>query len=259
MTITLSQFQDGFAKALLAAEPGPLSAIDTLARQPGFSVYRNTVMKGCIDALQANYPSVTRLVGEEWFRAAAAIYVRNRLPSDPRMLTYGGDFADFLERFEPAAELPYLAGVARLDRLWSDAHAAPDAMPLGAATLSELGPEALGGMVLQPHPAARWAWFADQPIYTIWNWNRTPGEGGSEIDWRGEGALLVRPQGAVEWHPLDAAGCAFLDACNAGRPLADAAHEALATRADTDLASILSSLIAAGAFAYAVPPIANEY
>ena len=28
-----------------------------------FAVYRNTVLKGCIDALQANYPTVGQLVG----------------------------------------------------------------------------------------------------------------------------------------------------------------------------------------------------
>ena len=43
-------------------------------------------MKGCIDALQANYPAVTRLVGEEWFRAAAAVYVRQAPPTNPMLL-----------------------------------------------------------------------------------------------------------------------------------------------------------------------------
>ena len=37
----------------------------SLYGQPAFAVYRNTVMKACIDALQANYPAVTRLVSEE--------------------------------------------------------------------------------------------------------------------------------------------------------------------------------------------------
>ena len=36
-----------------------------LAAQPAFAVYRNTVMKGCVDALEANFPTVARLVGEE--------------------------------------------------------------------------------------------------------------------------------------------------------------------------------------------------
>lgn len=248
MSVPLSRFQDSFARALLAAKPDTASEVAALVRQPGFSVYRNTVMKGCIDALQANYPSVARLVGDDWFRAAAALYVRTHLPDDARMLYYGAPFATFLESFERAAELPYLAGVARLDRLWTEAHAAADQLPLDPATLSGFAPEQLACIVLHPHPAAHWAWFAEQPIYTIWRRNREMLDDDSDIEWHGEGALLVRPHGAVAWTTLDAAGCAFLDACQAGRPLADAAAAALGANPDTDLAKLLSTLLDVGAF-----------
>ena len=70
----LTTFQDGFAAALLpppGAAPAHPAWLDALLAQPGFAVYRNTVLKGCIDALQASYPTVCALVGEEWFRAAA--------------------------------------------------------------------------------------------------------------------------------------------------------------------------------------------
>ena len=46
----LSTFQDGFSAALRgpAVDAPWLSALEC---QPGFAVYRNTVLKGCIDAL----------------------------------------------------------------------------------------------------------------------------------------------------------------------------------------------------------------
>jgi hypothetical protein len=248
MTIDLATFQDRFTQALLTPAPDAAPDIAPLVQQPGFAVYRNTVMKGCIDALQANYPAVTRLVGEEWFRAAAAIYVRLHQPRDARMLYYGEDFPAFLEDFEPAADLPYLPDVARLDRLWSEAHAARDELPIDPAALSSLAPDALGRMVLHPHASARWRWFADQPIVTIWHRNREAINNDGEITWQGEGALLVRPHGAVAWTALDAAGCAFLDACMAGRPLADAAAAALCAQQDADFAQLLSTLLDAGAF-----------
>ena len=244
----LTRFQDAFAQALRSTETAPATEIAALGAQPAFAVYRNTVMKGCIDALQANFPAVERLVGEEWFRAAAAVYVREHLPTEPTLLRYGATFADFLARFEPAAELTYLPDVARLDYLWTEAHTAPDAMALAADTIAQLAPEALGGAVLQPHPAARWAWFADAPIYTIWSRNRSEGTPDGDIDWRPEGALLTRARDAVEWIALDAAGCAFLDACAAGGTLAAAAQAALEAQPDADLAQLMSSLFEAGAF-----------
>jgi len=248
----LTRFQDDFARALRApdpaAAPGLTPEIAVLARQPGFAVYRNTVMKGCIDALQANYPAVARLVGDEWFRAAAAIFVREQLPAEATLLYYGAAFAEFLARFEPAAELPYLPGVARLDRFWTESHAAEDESALDPTALAGLAPEALAATVLHPHAAARWAWFAEQPIYTIWQRNREAPDNEREIDWHGEGALLTRPRGAVQSSKLDAAGCAFLDACAAGRPLDEATVAALEAQEDADLARLIKTLLGAGAF-----------
>jgi hypothetical protein len=252
MHTALARFQDGFAQALLAPDPaeipGLTPAIAALARQPGFAVYRNTVMKGCVDALQANYPAVSRLVGGEWFRAAAAVFVREQLPGQATLMYYGAQFAAFLAVFPAAAELPYLPGVARLDRFWTESHGAPDAAALDPAALAGLAPAALAATVLHPHAAARWAWFPGQPIYTVWQQNREASDAAGEIDWRGEGALLTRPHSVVRWLRLDAAGCAFLDACAAGSPLAAAAAAALAAQEDADLALLMKTLLEAGAF-----------
>jgi hypothetical protein len=244
----LAQFQDEFAQALLAPDATLAPAIAALASQPGFAVYRNTLMKGCIDALQANYVCVERLVGEEWFRAAAAVFVRAHPPVQPTLLHYGAGFADFLGGFEPAADLPYLPGVARLDRLWTEAHAAADEAPLTAADLSGLSPEALGALHLRPHAAARWAWFDEQPIYTLWSRNRENLDVG-EIEWAAEGALITRPFDAVHWTPLDSAGCAFLDACAGGATLGEAANAAINMAPDTNVAQLLENMITAGALA----------
>jgi hypothetical protein len=249
----LSRFQDGFARALLddAAE-GHDAAMLRLIEQPAFAVYRNTVLKGCIDALAANYPAVLRLVGEEWFRAAATVYSRRDLPQQPMLLDYGAGFAQFLEGFEPAAELPYLASVARLDRFWSEAHFARDETPLDAALVARLEPTRLAQVVLRPHASARWAWFPTMPIRTIWQRNRNEpamSVAGDEIDWRGEGVLIVRPRGAVDVVALDAAGCAFMDACADGGTLLAAAQAATEADVSVDLTRLADTLFSAGAFA----------
>jgi hypothetical protein len=246
--VALSRFQDAFEYALLAPDSVPDAEVAALTAQPAFAVYRNTVMKGCIDALQANYPAVTRLVGDQWFRAAASIYVRHSPPPDPILMHYGAGFSDFLIGFEPAAELPYLPDVARLDRYWTEAHAAPDDKLLDPATVAGLAPEAVASTVLRAHAAARWAWFSDAPIYTVWSRNRSAEVTDDNLDWKPEGALLVRPHDTVQWIAIDAAGCAFLDACAKGRTLAAAAAAALEAQSDTDLVRLMSTLLAAGAF-----------
>lgn len=254
----LRAFQDGFADALLAPD-GTKSAsplIASLVAQPGFAVYRNTVMKGCIDALQANYPAVARLVGDEWFRAAAALYVKGHLPAQASLLDYGREFAEYIAGFEPANALPYLAGVARIDRFWTEAHVAVDAAPVAAEAVARLSAAQLGHAALRPHPAARWAWFAEQPITTIWSRNREPATAVDDpaavepaLEWHAEGVLITRPHGRIEWVQLSEAGCAFLDACAGGGTLTDAAMAALAVDPHADLALVMARTLEAGAYA----------
>ena len=247
----LADYQHAFARALLAEDPG--SAPPELARlvaQPGFAVYRNTVLKGCIDALHANFPAVARLVGDEWFRAAAAVYARRELPTMPTLLTYGQTFADFLARFEPAAELPYLAAVARVDRLWSESHVAADDAVLDPAALASLAPDDMSRVTLRPQAAARWTWRDEHPICALWSRNRDLAvEFDAEFEWRGEGVLLTRPQGAVTHQWLSRAGAAFLSACAEGLSIERAVAAALEDDATTDLAALINQFLQAGAFA----------
>jgi len=244
----LAEFQAGFAQALVSNAKPALPAIAALTTQPAFAVYRNTVMKACIDTLQANYPAVNRLVGDEWFRAAAAVYARENLPKQPMLLQYGAGYADFLAGFDPAAELPYLPDVARLDRCWIEAHISPDEAPLDGATVATLASGNFFRTRLKLHAAARWHWFDQAPVYTIWSRNRTDEPIDTEIEWQAEGALLTRPRDVVQWVAMDQAGCAFLDACAAGATLAGAAEAALDIDGNADLAALMSALLDAGAF-----------
>jgi len=255
MTSGLDHFQSAVAAALSAGGDITDPVMQALVTQPAFAVYRNTVMKGCIDALEANFPAVARLVGSEWFRAAAALHVADEPPRDGRLVDYGGAFPDFLAAFEPAAELSYLAGVTRLDAMWSEAHVAADAALLDVAWLARLAPDALARLVLVPHPATRWIWFPDQPVFTIWQRNRADRDEADmpELIWRGEGALITRPRDAVQSCVTSEAGCVFLDACAAALPLADAAERVLHAEPGVDLSTLLEGLLRAGAFAR--PPL----
>lgn len=234
-----------------------LPDIARLAATPGFAIYRNTVIKGCVDALEGNFPSVSRIVGREWMRAAATVHARADLPREPSLLHYGEGFPGFLASFPPAADMPYLAPVAALDRLWIEAHAAADAPALALDDLAALAHDA-PGTSLRPHPAARWSWCANAPAWTIWSRNRFPPPAtdavadavadDAPIDWRPEGALLTRPGAVVLQRPIDAAAVAFLDACAEGASLIDASLRALESDPGVDLPALLESLVDAGAF-----------
>lgn len=242
----LDAFQRAFFADLLAA-PGT-APVAALARQPGFAVYRNTVLRGCIDALAANYPTVHRLVGTEWFEETARRFAIESPPGDGVLAGYGAGFASFVEARASAEGLDVVPGAAVLDRCWTEAHLAADAPVLAAAELAAETPGAFASARLVPHPAARWACFASVPAFTVWRRHREGLAVDSPLDWRGECALLTRPSAGVAWAYIDAAAVAFLSACARKLCVARALDEAASVANSDEVVSWLPRMLSAGAF-----------
>jgi hypothetical protein len=145
--------------------------------------------------------------------------------------------------------MPWLPAIARIDRMWRDAHGARDEAPLDPQAVAALDPAALARAALVPHAAARWAWSDTIPIHALWSRNRADGADLSDVAWTGQGVLLTRPTLDVRWREVDRACCAFLEACAGGGGVTDAVDAALAADADADLARVMATLLDAGAFA----------
>lgn len=243
----LLAFQDAFVAAL-AGDGARLSPwlVSSDADAPGLAVYRNTIAKGCVDALADNFPAVRALVGEEWFTGAALLFSRERPPEHAALLDYGAAFPAWLERFEPAADQPYLPGVAHLDRLWTEALFAAEAPVLEAAALASLPPDTLAAARVRLHPSLRLATF-DAGVPGLWLAARA-GEGALELEESPQTLLLIRRAGAVSSRIADDAEAAFLRACREGDALGRAAERAAEAQPTCSIASLFAALIADGAF-----------
>lgn len=243
----LAAFQRVFGHTLLDGRTWP-DGEQSEAFELALTIHRNTSMKGLIDALTANYPTVSKLVGEEWFRACAIEYARTYPARSPVLATYGESFPSFLRDFAPAAQIAYLADVARLDRLWVESHTARDAGTLTPAELSALPEERLATQRLSFHPAVRFAWVK-RSAATIWIHHRSASTG-AELNVPGveEGLLLTRPLGKVEYQPLDRTAFGFIESLGWGAPLAQAAQAALISDPEADIARILARTLTAGTF-----------
>ena len=242
----LLDFQDAFVAAI-GGQRAALSPWLDDGEHPGLAVYRNTIAKGCVDALAANFPTVQSMVGEDWFRAAAALFAREAPPTRAALLDYGQAFPAWLERFPPAAELPYLAGIAHLDRLWTEALFAAEAPALDAEALSRLAPELLAETRLALRPSVRFAAF-DAGLPSLWLAARDGAED-LEIPERPETLLLVRRGGSVVSRVAGAAETAFLRACRDHLTAGEAAKAAAAADPDTPFAPLFAALIADAVFA----------
>lgn len=242
--------QRTFAGALLdpeCATPQGLVTPDGKEASRRFGVYRNNVTVSLVNALSEVFPTVQNLVGEDFFRAMARIYVQDNPPTSRLLFEYGATFPDFLQQFEPAAELPFLPDVARLERLWLDSFHAADAAPLDGSVLQRVPPEQLASLTFVAHPATRVLRGAHAAV-TIMARDRA-GEPLDGLDpFVAEDGLVTRPAYDPEVRHLPEGGADFVGMLIDGRTLGEAAGAALSVVPDFNLPAAISAIIEAGAF-----------
>jgi hypothetical protein len=247
----LHERQREFAAALLdpsLSVPPDLVGPDGDSCPKRFSVYRNNVVVGLIEALQANFPAVCRIVGEEFFRAMARAYVVSEPPTSPILLDYGAGFANFIGRFEPAARLLYLRDVARIERAWTEAYHAAEAVPLASAALTAIPTDRVPDLCFAVHPSLRLV-CSQFPALTIWRMNVDDGVPSPvDLESGGEDALVVRPAADVEVRSMPPGGAEFVAALANGQSLTEATKSAVSAYPFFDLSTHLTALIRAGIF-----------
>ncbi|WP_223484061.1 DUF2063 domain-containing protein [Pseudomonas sp. A-RE-19] len=235
--------QAAFAAALLDPQrPCPDGLFSANGADPAsrFAVYRNNVQSSLINALADSYPVVLQLVGDDFFRAMAGWYVQSYPPQGPLINDYGKDFAEFIDSFEPVASVPYLADVARLERLRVQAYHAADAQPLSheqiAAALAD--PQALSELTVGFHPSLNLltSTFAVVAIWAAHQQDATLA--GIDVD-HGQNALVLRNGLEVEVFAIDHGASTFIQNLRLGQSLT----QALETAPAFDLSQTLALLI----------------
>ncbi len=209
-------------------------------------IHRNTVLGLLAEVLATAFPVTRQVVGEAFFAAVGQRFAAARPPARPALWGWGGGFSDFLAGFPPAAGLPYLPDLARLEWAMNAAYFAIDAEALDARRLAALPVDRLAGLAFQPHPSlalvrSRWA------IHSLWAAHQ-PGGAPAGLDpaGRAETVLVHRQGAAVRLRLLEGWEANFLAALADNRPLGEAfaACPAPAPR----IQAALASLIADGVF-----------
>ena len=240
----LMQMQDDFTDALFSTtSPVPACVKGATIRRADrrFAVYRNNVAVSLIEALSSRFPVVKRLVGDEFFSAMAKRYVLREPPFSPLLIHYGETFPMFIEEFEPAKPLPYLADVARLEFARGRAYHAADAEPLPAQLFADLPEEKIGATLVTLHPSVGILASA-YPVLSIWEANQaaavTPVE-----EWQSEAVLVARPVLEVKTERLGTGVATFLLALQSGASIAEAVETASSAAPGFNTAEGLATLI----------------
>ena len=237
--MTAVPWQRDFARALLDARLDPpvgLRAWNGSDPAKRFDVYRNNVTVSLTRALASGFPVTRELVGVEFFDAMSREYVVLEPPASPVLVEYGDGFADFIANFPAAGGLPYLADVARLERMRVQSHHAQDEPSLAPEALQTLmaDPQALSKLHVQLHPACH-VLRSPFAIVSLWAAHQHDDEADREAalavldTGRAEDALVRRPLHAVSVMSLPPGAARLLLGLANGQSLGEAATACLAT------------------------------
>lgn len=199
----------------MVAGDARLSAVDRL------DVYAGMYLVRIHDVLAEELARTAAALGAEAFHGLVTDYLAACRPSHPSLREAGARLPDFLADHALAAERPWLAELARLERARLEVFDGPDAAPVTIAALSTVPPEQFGALRFRLIPSHRLLEnrFA---ISETWRAER-PGdvpprpEPETLIVWRRDVTVFHRPADADEarWLPAlaGASGVVFADLC----------------------------------------------
>lgn len=240
----MSVAQDRFTLSLMDAGvtvPPGLSNPDGSPATKRFDVYRNNVAVSLTEALIATFPVTYKLVGDEFFRGMAGVYLRKHRPDTPLIQRYGDRMPTFLRGFRPASAVPYLSDITKLELALRDSYHAADHTPIDAVTLAEMAPDQLMQARIRLAPSTGVV-ISKFPIYGIHAAN-TRDDAPAPVQ-RPENVLITRPGFDPEQTRVSLSAAKCVTALLDGAPLG-----AAMTRAgdDLDLGKLLGLLLGTGA------------
>lgn len=177
------------------------------------AIYGDGYRARLVEALQANFPVLSELLGEGDFEALAAAYIRTHDSPFFSIRYYGNALSGFLATEPDYAAAPVLAELARWEWAMTEVFDAPDAEPIGVSDLAHVAPEDWAELRFEWHPSVRrlaLSWNAPQ----IWKAVSEKGSSAHAGDEAGGDGLNADEPGADE----SAAGESMTDAASSEVP-----------------------------------------
>ena len=191
-------------------------------------IYRNHIVTTLSDVLVMNFPLVEILTGEGFLKTAAKLYLFDNPPQQACLDRYGASFPSFIDNYDHAKDLPYLADIARLDWEMNEARIAKQDETLTVDDLAQIDPNLLEAAVFKVKRSVRLlqSEYTLDKIYHFCEQN-AESRGELSIDKSPPYILVTR----MDWDPkifkLDEAEYGLLAALQKNVPLGECLEETL--------------------------------
>lgn len=234
MNLSLAELQTQFAKALHYQAKGEQCDIasDLFTADERIQIYRNNFIISLSEVLQATYPMVAALIGEECFNQIARQHVLTHPLTMGDVSHYGDGFESTILTFEEVMKAaPYCAEVARFE--WAhdfslqqyNTHRTQPARPL--AHLATLNENQHGDIRFQLHSDV----VLFQSEYSLFSLQRALNNhqfDGLNINLAEQGVIACHRDGTIWANALEHSAYQLLNDIHYGQPLSAIAEPLLA-------------------------------
>ena len=213
-------------------------------------IYRHNVSTNLCGVLRNIYPVILAVVGETFFMHAAMQFIEAHASRSGDLNQFGKEWAQFLDVYPHAAELPYLSDVARLEWCWHEAFHAGDAPPFDLSRLAALPTEEHADLRFLLHPSVRLI-ESHFPVLRVWEVNQPTHKDDVAVHWDVNIETLlvhrdIKDGATVLIGRILAPEYAFLRELQQGATLETAAAAALQVDAAFDLQEFLIDTVESG-------------
>jgi len=213
-----------------------------------FSIYRNNVIVGLINALEDKFPVCLRLLGDDNFRQLAKEYIGDNLPSSPVMFEYGKSFSKYISSNDVIKYAPYLPDVAKLEYNIGEAYHAPNSPFITLSDFEEIGASKLFNSRVTLHPSVS-CFHTNYPIVEIWKTNSYDQEVKSITILNAEDVLVSRPSFDIMIESLPVGAVSFIKQLSDGKSMSEAVAVVNDMNANFDLTKCLQIIMRSGVIA----------
>ena len=154
----LPEIQTDFQSYLLNGDAAVDAHVVGTERVPiatRLAIYGDGYRARLVEALQANFPVLSELLGEGDFETLAAAYIRTHDSPFFSIRYYGNVLSDFLAAEAAYAGAPVLAELARWEWAMTEVFDAPDAESIAVSDLAQVAPEDWGDLCFEWHASVR--------------------------------------------------------------------------------------------------------
>lgn len=243
MALSLAELQSQFAKALHYQATGESCDLvsDEFSADERMQIYRNNFVMSLCEVIEATYPKVLALVGEECFQQLARQHVLTRPLTEGDVSGYGEGFADTIRQFDQViAAVPYLSDIAdmewKLDLSEMALSLAREKPYLSLDKLASVAEEQQPSLVL--HLASNIQLISSQfAVFSLWEALEKEKFDGLELNDAEQGVVWLDSARHLHIDPISDEVHQLIQSCSMGLSLAEI---------EPDLLTHLNTLMASG-------------